>query len=177
MWLLKMRRSMRLGSARNFRRKPNGSLRRAAASPQPSLSGATNTCLMASQWRIHGKASSPGKTFWKTGTSGRRSLYFPSQRLWPLRNGRQCVGMDDGLVSRPQAHQRSCCTLDNPRGAKREASIDPRTQEIRIPRKVMKGGSYLCAPNYCRRYRPAARMPQQIDTSICHLGFRCISRS
>ena len=41
----------------------------------------------------------------------------------------------------------------------------------------MKGGSYLCAPNYCRRYRPAARMAQPIDTSTCHLGFRCIVRS
>jgi formylglycine-generating enzyme required for sulfatase activity len=40
----------------------------------------------------------------------------------------------------------------------------------------MKGGSYLCAPNYCRRYRPAARMAQPIDTSTCHLGFRCIVR-
>ncbi len=40
----------------------------------------------------------------------------------------------------------------------------------------MKGGSYLCAPNYCRRYRPAARMAQPIDTSTCHLGFRCIIR-
>jgi formylglycine-generating enzyme required for sulfatase activity len=41
----------------------------------------------------------------------------------------------------------------------------------------MKGGSYLCAPNYCRRYRPAARMPQALDTSTCHLGFRCIVRA
>jgi formylglycine-generating enzyme required for sulfatase activity len=38
------------------------------------------------------------------------------------------------------------------------------------------GGSFLCAPNYCRRYRPAARMPQPIDTATCHLGFRCIVR-
>jgi formylglycine-generating enzyme required for sulfatase activity len=38
----------------------------------------------------------------------------------------------------------------------------------------MKGGSHLCAPNYCRRYRPAARMAQAVDTSTCHLGFRCI---
>jgi formylglycine-generating enzyme required for sulfatase activity len=44
------------------------------------------------------------------------------------------------------------------------------------PRKVMKGGSYLCAPNYCRRYRPAARMAQPIDTATCHLGFRCVVR-
>jgi len=41
---------------------------------------------------------------------------------------------------------------------------------------VIKGGSHLCAPNYCRRYRPAARFPEPIDTSTCHLGFRCIVR-
>jgi formylglycine-generating enzyme required for sulfatase activity len=60
---------------------------------------------------------------------------------------------------------------------KREASYDPRTPEVEIPRKVMKAGSYLCAPNYCRRYRPAARMAQGVDTSTCHLGFRCIVRA
>jgi len=79
-----------------------------------------------------------------------------------------------------QDHSRiehACCTIDNPRGGDRERSYDPRTPAIRIPRKVMKGGSYLCAPNYCRRYRPAARMPQMVDTSTCHLGFRCIVRS
>ncbi len=42
--------------------------------------------------------------------------------------------------------------------------------------RVMKGGSHLCAPNYCRRYRPAARMPQPVDTSTCHLGFRLVVR-
>jgi formylglycine-generating enzyme required for sulfatase activity len=42
---------------------------------------------------------------------------------------------------------------------------------------VIKGGSHLCAPNYCLRYRPAARQPQMIDTSMAHLGFRCIVRS
>jgi sulfatase modifying factor 1 len=42
---------------------------------------------------------------------------------------------------------------------------------------VMKGGSHLCAPNYCRRYRPAARMAQAVDTSTSHLGFRCIIRA
>lgn len=57
----------------------------------------------------------------------------------------------------------------------REQSIDPR-DPARVPRKVMKGGSHLCAPNYCRRYRPAARMAQPIDTSTSHLGFRCVLR-
>ena len=55
------------------------------------------------------------------------------------------------------------------------ASID-RNDPARIPRKVMKGGSHLCAPNYCRRYRPAARMAQAVDTSTSHLGFRCVIR-
>jgi len=73
--------------------------------------------------------------------------------------------------------QKTCCTIDNPRGGSAEQSYDPNAPNVRIPRKVMKGGSYLCAPNYCRRYRPAARMPQAIDTSTCHLGFRCIARA
>jgi formylglycine-generating enzyme required for sulfatase activity len=63
-----------------------------------------------------------------------------------------------------------CCS-----GAARVRSVDPR-DPARIPRKVMKGGSHLCAPNYCRRYRPAARMAQSIDTSTSHLGFRCVVR-
>lgn len=54
--------------------------------------------------------------------------------------------------------------------------VDPRVPQVRIPRRVMKGGSYPCAPNYCHRYRPAARMAQPVDTSTCHLGFRCIRR-
>ena len=70
---------------------------------------------------------------------------------------------------------KSCCTLANPRGGDRERSVDPRDQ-VRIPRRVMKGGSYLCAPNFCHRYRPAARMAQPIDTATCHVGFRCIVR-
>jgi sulfatase modifying factor 1 len=44
-------------------------------------------------------------------------------------------------------------------------------------RRVIKGGSHLCAPNYCQRYRPAARMAQPIDTSTSHVGFRCVRRS
>jgi formylglycine-generating enzyme required for sulfatase activity len=73
--------------------------------------------------------------------------------------------------------EHACCGLQDPRGGTREGSFDPSAPNVRIPRKVMKGGSYLCAPNYCRRYRPAARMAQPIDTSTCHLGFRCVVRT
>ena len=68
-----------------------------------------------------------------------------------------------------------CCTVGDPRGGSREASVDA-ADPAAIPRRVMKGGSHLCAPNYCRRYRPAARMAQAVDTSTSHLGFRCIAR-
>lgn len=71
----------------------------------------------------------------------------------------------------------SCCARFNPKGGERDKSFDPALPEMKFPRKVIKGGSYLCAPNYCRRYRPAARMPQRSDTSTCHLGFRCIVRA
>ena len=60
--------------------------------------------------------------------------------------------------------------------ARRQQSVDPTSQHGAIPRKVVKGGSFLCAPNYCQRYRPAARLAQGIDTSTCHMGFRCIVR-
>jgi formylglycine-generating enzyme required for sulfatase activity len=71
---------------------------------------------------------------------------------------------------------KACCSPANPRGGREEASYDPCDPDIRIPRKVLKGGSHLCAPNYCQRYRPAARYPQPIDTSTSHVGFRCVVR-
>jgi formylglycine-generating enzyme required for sulfatase activity len=73
--------------------------------------------------------------------------------------------------------EHACCTLNNPRGGDAAGSYDPRMPSPPIPRRVMKGGSFLCAPNYCHRYRPAARMAQPIDTATCHLGFRCVIRS
>jgi len=76
----------------------------------------------------------------------------------------------------PNEVMKACCAPRNPRGAPETDSYDPGQPEVRIPRKVIKGGSHLCAPNYCRRYRPAARFPEPVDTSTCHLGFRCIVR-
>jgi formylglycine-generating enzyme required for sulfatase activity len=71
---------------------------------------------------------------------------------------------------------KACCIPQNPRGGAETRSYDPRQPNIKIPRKVIKGGSHLCAPNYCRRYRPAARHPEAVDTSTSHVGFRCILR-
>lgn len=69
-----------------------------------------------------------------------------------------------------------CCAPGGRQGSPPEQSFDPAMPEIRIPRKVIKGGSHLCTPQYCYRYRPAARQPQTIDTATSHIGFRCISR-
>jgi formylglycine-generating enzyme required for sulfatase activity len=68
----------------------------------------------------------------------------------------------------------ACCAPMNPRGGAREDSFDPALPAVHIPRKVLKGGSYLCAANYCLRYRPAARSPQMIDSATSHIGFRCV---
>ncbi len=59
---------------------------------------------------------------------------------------------------------RGCCAPTRPAAGER------------FPRRVIKGGSHLCAPNYCLRYRPAARQGEAIDTSTSHIGFRCLVR-
>jgi len=70
--------------------------------------------------------------------------------------------------------KRGCCQAVNPRGATIGESYE--ADAVRIGRKVLKGGSHLCAVNYCQRYRPAARHPQMIDSATSHIGFRCVSR-
>ncbi|ACL63058.1 formylglycine-generating enzyme family protein [Methylobacterium nodulans] len=76
----------------------------------------------------------------------------------------------------PTDAPKACCIPQNPRGGQEKGSYDPAQPAIRIPRRVVKGGSHLCAPNYCRRYRPAARHPHPVDTSTSHIGFRCVVR-
>jgi formylglycine-generating enzyme required for sulfatase activity len=84
---------------------------------------------------------------------------------------------DDWWSSRhPDDAGSPCCAPENPRGGEVESSYDPSQPQFRIGRKVVKGGSHLCSPSYCLRYRPAARRPQMIDTGMSHLGFRCVRR-
>jgi sulfatase modifying factor 1 len=83
---------------------------------------------------------------------------------------------DDWWSERHAAHVEACCLPTNPRGGAREQSYDPAQPQFKIARKVVKGGSHLCADSYCLRYRPAARRPQMIDTGTSHQGFRCVRR-
>ncbi len=76
----------------------------------------------------------------------------------------------------PPDAEAPCCVPHIPQGGSQALSYDRAQPAIRIPRKVIKGGSYLCAPYYCQRYRPAARHPQMIETGPCHIGFRCVIR-
>jgi formylglycine-generating enzyme len=72
---------------------------------------------------------------------------------------------DHYRTSHAEARPATCCTAQNASRAAASAY------------KVLKGGSHLCAPSYCRRYRPAARQSQSIDTSSGHIGFRCVLRN
>jgi formylglycine-generating enzyme required for sulfatase activity len=62
---------------------------------------------------------------------------------------------------RPDQPPKACCTPSGP--------PNPAVSQ------TLKGGSHLCAPEYCHRYRPAARSPQSQDTATTHIGFRCVA--
>jgi sulfatase modifying factor 1 len=77
----------------------------------------------------------------------------------------------DRVIAGPE-----CCAPKRPHKTTPDESMVPGQPGAHIPRRVIKGGSHLCAPNYCLRYRPAARQSETIDTSTAHIGFRCIIR-
>jgi formylglycine-generating enzyme required for sulfatase activity len=76
----------------------------------------------------------------------------------------------------PKEAAKPCCVPRNPRVDSPEGNHTIGQPGAHILRKVIKGGSHLCAPNYCLRYRPAARQDEAIDTSTAHIGFRCVVR-
>jgi sulfatase modifying factor 1 len=77
----------------------------------------------------------------------------------------------------PDEVESACCVPHNPRVGTPKARYALGQPGAHIPRRVIKGGSHLCAPNYCLRYRPAARQGEAVDTSTCHIGFRCVIRN
>jgi sulfatase modifying factor 1 len=78
---------------------------------------------------------------------------------------------------RPSEPAKPCCVPRNPRVTSPDDSFDVGPAGPPVARRVIKGGSHLCAPNYCLRYRPAARQAEGVDTSTQHIGFRCTVRS
>jgi formylglycine-generating enzyme len=98
------------------------------------------------------EGTSPVKSFPSNGYG----LYDMTGNVWEWTR-------DEDRPEPGAAEQHACCSGSGGAGA-------------HIPRRVIKGGSHLCAPNYCLRYRPAARQWEAVDTSTCHLGFRCVVR-
>ena len=69
-----------------------------------------------------------------------------------------------------------CCAPVGPRTNSSASDHESEPRGRVMQRRVIKGGSHLCAPNYCLRYRPAARQGQAADSTTSHIGFRCILR-
>lgn len=84
----------------------------------------------------------------------------------------------DDYAEQHDVHARTtpaCCAPSAAQGRAVAADDAPVPVDPSV-RKVLKGGSHLCAPEYCLRFRPAARSPQSIDSATTHIGFRCVVR-
>jgi formylglycine-generating enzyme len=136
--------------------------------------------LMANTWqgefpwqnlRLDGyERTSPVKAFPANGYG----LFDMAGNVWEWTHDFFAPGHDSPEHDSPE---HPCCTPLNPRVTTADKSYETGISAPSIPRRVIKGGSHLCAPNYCLRYRPAARQAQAIDSTTSHTGFRCIVRT
>ena len=167
------------GPARTCRPKPSGSSPRAAGSTAPSSPGATSSRPTAATWPTPGRAHFPHENLHADGyerTSPVTAL--PAERLRPPRHDRQRLGMDHRLVSRRSTRPtppKACCIP-------REPARRSRGRELRSAPAATSASRARCsrAARICARRTTAAAtarrraMPQPVDTSTSHVGFRCV---
>ena len=133
--------------------------------------------LMANSWQSDFPWRNTGAKGWR-GTSpvglfpaNHYGLYDMTGNVWEWTSD-----YDSRRAASAQTSQSPCCgPRRNPRVDGPNDSYDIGQPGAHIPRRVVKGGSHLCSPSYCLRYRPAARQPEAIDTSTSHIGFRCVA--
>ena len=160
-WRSPTRRPTRDGRARSCRPRRSGNSPRAAGSTAPNTPGATSSRPAASRWPTPGKANSRARTCTTTAIERTSPVTaFPPNgyglhdmigNVWEWTTDWYSPKHHAPTRPRPAASRKTRAA------AARQDSYDPASPQIKIPRKVLKGGSHLCAPNYCRRYRPAAR--------------------
>lgn len=135
---------------------------------EPRRRRMANTWAGEFPWQFHrgrGQADRPGTTPVETYPPNGYGLFDMTGNVWEWTVDRYAP------LPRPSPPA-SCCAPRTPQHDRAEAP----DAAARLTPRVIKGGSYLCAPNYCLRYRPAARQRQTEDTATCHLGFRCVIR-
>ena len=128
--------------------------------------------LMANTWQGRFPFRNGGANGW-IGTSPVGSFPANGYDLYDM-IGNVWEWTTDSYYPSHQTATNACC---GPRDSARDDTSESAEPGSRISRKVLKGGSHLCAPEYCLRYRPAARSPQATDTATSHIGFRCVRRT
>ena len=164
-------------AGKGFPPRRSGSTPAAAGTTAGRTPGGRSWRRRAGCWPTTGRVSSPGRTWRSMGSNAPRRWAVPAQWLRAARHDRQRLGVDRRLVHRA-ARGGQPLLWRGGRSAWRQPGGERRSERAgaAIPRKVLKGGSWACAENYCQRYRPAARMPHPIDTGTNHISFRCVVR-